>query len=63
MPNMSLSQARIKKLEPRRYAYEVRDAKLRSFGVRVLRSGAKRLGVDLELISGMFYKRSISFSL
>ena len=42
MPNMSLSDARIKTLKPRRSAYEVRDGKLKGFGVRVLPSGAKR---------------------
>ena len=42
MPNITLSDARVKALRPRPTAYDIRDAKLRGFGVRVLPSGAKR---------------------
>ena len=42
MPNIALSDARVKALRPRPSAYDTRDAKRRGFGVRVLPSGAKR---------------------
>ena len=42
MPNIALSEARVKALKPRKSAYDIRDAKLRGFGVRVLSSGNKR---------------------
>ena len=42
MPNLTLSDARVKALRPRKTARDIRDAKLRGFGVRVLPSGAKR---------------------
>ena len=42
MPNITLSEARVKALRPRPTGYDIRDAKLRGFGVRVLPSGAKR---------------------
>ena len=48
MPNLSLSEARIKTLKSRRYAYEVRDAQLKGFGVRVLPSGAKRFFIHTQ---------------
>ena len=41
MLNIILSDARGKALRPRPSTYDIRDAKLRSFGVRVLPSGAK----------------------
>ena len=34
MPNIALSDARVKALQPRPSAYDIRDAKLRGFGVR-----------------------------
>lgn len=40
MPNFALSEVRVKALRPRPSAYDIRDAKLRGFGVRVLPSGA-----------------------
>ncbi|MCY4468391.1 MAG: tyrosine-type recombinase/integrase [Thiotrichales bacterium] len=42
MSNISLSDARVKAFRPRKAAYDIRDAKLRAFGLRVLPSGAKR---------------------
>ena len=42
MPHLTLTDARVRALKPRRSTYQVRDAKLRGFGVRVLPSGAKR---------------------
>ena len=36
MPNIALSEARVKALQPRPSTYDIRDAKLRGFGVRVL---------------------------
>ena len=42
MPHLTLTDARVRALKPRKSTYHVRDAKLRGFGVRVLPSGAKR---------------------
>ena len=42
MPNIALSEARVKALRPRLSTYHIRAAKLGGFGVRVLPSGAKR---------------------
>ena len=40
MPRITLTEARVKALRPRRIAYDTRDGKLKGFGVRVLPSGA-----------------------
>ena len=48
MPNITLSDARVKALRPRPSAYDIRDAKLRGFGVRVLPSGAKRFFIHTQ---------------
>ena len=42
MPKIVLTDARIGALRPRKTAYDIRDGKLRGFGVRVLPSGRKR---------------------
>ncbi len=42
MPNLTLTEARIKALTRHKTAYDIRDGKLRGFGVRVLHSGKKR---------------------
>ena len=42
MPNVRLTGTRIEALEPRKSPYDVRDAELKGFGIRVLPSGAKR---------------------
>ncbi|MDE0435600.1 MAG: tyrosine-type recombinase/integrase [Bryobacterales bacterium] len=48
MPRVNLTDARIGALEPRKSAYEVRDAKLRGFGIRVTPSGRKRYFVHRQ---------------
>ena len=48
MPNVPLSEARVRALKPRKSAHDVRDAKLRAFGVRVLPSGAKRFFIHSQ---------------
>ena len=48
MPNITLSEARVKALRTRRAAYDIRDAKLKGFGVRVLPSGAKRFFIHSQ---------------
>ena len=48
MPNITLSDARVKALKPRKSAYDIRDAKLRGFCVRVLPSGGKRFFIHTQ---------------
>ena len=48
MPNIALSKARIGSLRSRPCAYDIRDAKLKGFGVRVLPSGAKRFFIHTQ---------------
>ena len=48
MPNPALSAARVKALRPRKSAYDIRDGKLKGFGVRVLPSGAKRFFIHSQ---------------
>ena len=48
MPRITLTEARVKALRPRRIAYDTRDGKLKGFGVRVLPSGAKRFFVHCQ---------------
>lgn len=48
MPNIVLSEARLQALRPRNSAYDVRDAALRGFGIRVLPTGAKRFFVHVQ---------------
>ena len=48
MPKTALSEARVKALAPRKSAYDIRDAALKGFGVRVLPSGAKRFFVHAQ---------------
>ena len=48
MPNTALSEARLKALMPRKSAYDIRDPKLRGFGIRVLPSGTKRFFIHIQ---------------
>ena len=48
MPTFPLSEARLLALRPRQSAYDIRDATLRGFGVRVLPSGAKRFFIHTQ---------------
>ena len=48
MPRVTLTDARIGALKPRKSAYDVRDSKLRGFGVRVLPSGRGRFFVHCQ---------------
>ena len=42
MPRIALTDARVRALKRRNTTYDIRDGKLRGFGIRVLPSGAKR---------------------
>ena len=48
MPNVRLSKSRVETLEPRKSPYDVRDAELKGFGVRVLPSGARRFFIHSQ---------------
>ena len=48
MPRSNLTNARITALKPRKTSYDIRDGKLRGFGVRVLPSGRKRFFVHCQ---------------
>ena len=48
MPRTTLTDARLRALEPRPTAYDIRDRALRGFGVRVLPSGGKRFFVHCQ---------------
>lgn len=48
MPKHALSDARVKPLRPRASAYDIRDVKLRGFGVRILPSGAGRFFIHIH---------------
>ena len=48
MPRTDLTDARIRALKPRKTAYDIRDGKLRGFGLRVLPSGGKRFFVHCQ---------------
>ncbi len=48
MARTILTDARVKALRPRKTAYDVRDAKLRGFGVRILPRGRKRFFVQSQ---------------
>ena len=48
MPRTTLTAARVEALRPRKATYDVRDAKLRGFGVRVMPTGRKRFFVQCQ---------------
>ena len=48
MPNVRLSESCVETLEPRKSPYDVRDAELKGFGVRVLPSGARRFFIHSQ---------------
>ena len=48
MPRTNLTDARVDALKPRKAARDIRDGKLRGFGVRVLPSGRKRFFVHCQ---------------
>ncbi len=48
MPKVMLTNARAKALRPRKTTYDIRDGRLRGFGVRVLPSGRKRFFVHCQ---------------
>ena len=48
MPRTNLTDARVGAFKPRKVSYDVRDGRLRGFGVRVLPSGGKRFFVHCQ---------------
>ena len=48
MPRTNLTDARVTAIKPRKTTYDIRDAKLRGFGVRVLASGRKQFFVHCQ---------------
>ena len=48
MPGTTLTEARVKALKPRKSVHEVRDGKLRGFGVRVSPSGRKQFFIHCQ---------------
>ena len=48
MPRIALTPARVEALKPRKTSRDIRDAKLRGFGVRVLPGGSKRFFVQCQ---------------
>ena len=48
MANVRLNESRIEALRPRRSPYDVRDAELKGFGIRVLPTGAKRFFIHSQ---------------
>ena len=48
MSNISLSEAPVKARRPRSSTYDIRDGKLKGFGVRVYPSGARRFFVHTQ---------------
>ncbi|MCY4503967.1 MAG: tyrosine-type recombinase/integrase [Alphaproteobacteria bacterium] len=48
MPRVALTAGRVEALRPRKTSYDIRDAKLRGFGVRVMPTGKKRFFVQCQ---------------
>ena len=59
MPNMTLAGGRVKTLEPRASACDLRDKMLAGFGVRVLPSGAKRFFIHTQY-RGMRVRKTVA---
>ena len=56
MPKKSITEARVRMLKPRRTVREVRDGKLRGFGVRVLPSGKKHYFIHCQYAGERIWK-------
>ena len=56
MPRIALTEARVKALKPRRNAQDIRDARLRGFGVRVLPSGRKCFFIQRQQLGERVWK-------
>ena len=56
MPKVVLSEARVRTLKLQKSSYELRDAKLKGFGVRVLPSGAKRFFIHTQCRGARIWK-------
>lgn len=56
MPRITLTEARVKALKPRGKTRDIRDAKLRGFGVRVLPSGRKCFFVQCQHLGKRVWK-------
>ncbi|MCY4551854.1 MAG: tyrosine-type recombinase/integrase [Defluviicoccus sp.] len=56
MPKKSLTEARVRMLKPRKSARDIRDGKLRGFGVRVLPSGRKRFFIHCQYAGERIWK-------
>ena len=48
MPKVTLTAARIEALKPRKSPYDIRDARLKGFGVRVMPTGRKRFFIQCQ---------------
>ena len=48
MPSVTLTDARVRALKPGKRVRDIRDGKLRGFGVRVMPSGRKRFFVHCQ---------------
>ena len=56
MATLRLNECRVDALKPRKSAYDIRDRELKGFGVRVLRSGAKRYFIHSQHRGRRFWK-------
>ncbi len=48
MPSVTLTAARIEALKPRKSPYDIRDARLKGFGVRLMPTGRKRFFIQCQ---------------
>ena len=56
MPRKALTEARVRMLQPRKTVRDIRDGKLRGFGVRVLPSGRKRFFIHCQYAGERIWK-------